>query len=586
MRVRLTFEDPLPPYRCWYEIPSSCSTVRDLQKVIRKGFELDKVCKTTRLDLDGFFLLPASTIAGSLRDGDMLQVMIRKKCDYLPPRSLPAAGGKRQRDDIEASTGPQRKRQKQRKNKKLGPVGQQATGQAKTGQPVVSTTNITAGSQKQGSNNDNKRQNNTPSKKNNQPAKKNIPSPTKNNKTAKKGVQPAKDDQPAKKNKQSTQTKGQASKNGPSKTSQLTKNKNHGGNMQARKGPPSLPAKQSSANGTSKKSQKVATFEAQEHESDSSSSSSDSSDTESSSDSSSSSSDESDTTESNPSEVDTDSASESDSNSKGTSKKSSVPVPPGTGSLQTKMRNNRRKRKREFAALAQMTQESISSSVLPHGEGTKTMTLPVTTTFSKPQLQSTGMKDSHSPPKIVMTTVELEDRDLVSKKHSATPITRITRSSTSRNNKDALEKSPLVHVHTNEGDGHTGLLAVVRQDRQDDDELDFDAPPRDYEALHKLDGYPEVGDVIAYKTLEMSPDYTPVISDFKEARVLKFSEADMTAEVQLARKFRMPVEVDDAGQPVLGKFEIYDEEEIERARRGIVILDVLSLADYRMVSKK
>jgi len=73
MRVRLSFEEPLPPYKCWYEVPATCSTIKDLQRSIRKGFKLDKVCKTTRLDLDGFFLLPASSIVGSLNDGDLLQ---------------------------------------------------------------------------------------------------------------------------------------------------------------------------------------------------------------------------------------------------------------------------------------------------------------------------------------------------------------------------------------------------------------------------------------------------------------------------------------------------------------------------------
>lgn len=73
MRIRLTFEDPLPAYKCWYEVPASCSTIHDLQRAVRKGFNLDQYCKTTRLDLDGFFLLPASTIAGSLKDGDLLQ---------------------------------------------------------------------------------------------------------------------------------------------------------------------------------------------------------------------------------------------------------------------------------------------------------------------------------------------------------------------------------------------------------------------------------------------------------------------------------------------------------------------------------
>lgn len=73
MRIRLAFEAPLPAYKCWFEVPEACKTVHDLQKAIRKGFKLDDLCKTTRLDLDGFYLLPTSTIAGSLKDSDLLQ---------------------------------------------------------------------------------------------------------------------------------------------------------------------------------------------------------------------------------------------------------------------------------------------------------------------------------------------------------------------------------------------------------------------------------------------------------------------------------------------------------------------------------
>lgn len=84
----------------------------------------------------------------------------------------------------------------------------------------------------------------------------------------------------------------------------------------------------------------------------------------------------------------------------------------------------------------------------------------------------------------------------------------------------------------------------------------------------------------------MGPSYQPIISDFKEATVLSSSMSDMTAEVQLARQFRTPVQLDDDGKPILGKFDIYDEEEFERTRRGIVSLDILGLADCRIISKR
>ena len=45
------------------------------------------------------------------------------------------------------------------------------------------------------------------------------------------------------------------------------------------------------------------------------------------------------------------------------------------------------------------------------------------------------------------------------------------------------------------------------------------------------------------------------------------------------------MELDDEGLPILGKFDVYDDEQIEMARRGIVVLDMLSLHDCRILSQ-
>lgn len=43
------------------------------------------------------------------------------------------------------------------------------------------------------------------------------------------------------------------------------------------------------------------------------------------------------------------------------------------------------------------------------------------------------------------------------------------------------------------------------------------------------------------------------------------------------------MELDGDGLPVLGKFDIYDKDELDRTMSGIVTLDLLSLADCRHI---
>ncbi|KAF9569515.1 hypothetical protein EC968_002602 [Mortierella alpina] len=599
MRVKLTFEDPLPPYKCWYEIPASCSTVHDLQKAIRKGFELNKICKTTRLDLDGFFLLPASSIAGSVKEGDLLQVMIRKKNDHLPPRSLPAVGGKRPRDELEPVADPMAKRRRNRRNRNKS----KQTAQTSTKQQMEKQLNAgqqpnksTAGNASAQGNNQNAKK--SGSKQNSGDIKEKTPD-------AKKGTQKQKNDRVSKKSNNSGKTNsvttsGQAQRGGRSTTKVQAQKKT----QEPKKGlnPSSKLTKQTNVTGAVANASKAvpqmvkasadsSSSSSSSDDSDSDSSDSDSSDSsDSDSSSSSSSSDDEDSThESDTTELSaTEAAHDSESDQDGDATGSRTMVPPGAGSLQTKLRNNRRKLQRKKEVLARMDEAIKEGKDIVHtspdgaasGAGKqKPQSLHQNITAPSPAAVKSSPPKT---PKVVMTTIQLEDKDLMSKKRNSMPTQRVTRSSSKGRNTDSAESTA---VTTTGKEVEDAQLATTNGQKENTD--DFDAPLRDYDGLPKLEALSvEIGNVIGYKTLELGADYNPIISDFKEAKVLKLFQGESSAEVQLARRFRSPVMLDEEGQPVLGKFDIYNEEEFERARRGIVLLDLLSLADCRMVAQK
>ncbi|KAF9930712.1 hypothetical protein BGZ67_005686 [Mortierella alpina] len=593
MRVKLTFEDPLPPYRCWYEIPASCSTVHDLQKAIRKGFELNKVCKTTRLDLDGFFLLPASSIAGSIKDGDLLQVMIRKKNDHLPPRSLPAVGGKRSRDEPEPALVPLAKRRRKYRNQNKAKQTAQTSANRQTekrpseGQQPNKSIGGNAAAR---SNNQNAKKRG--SKQNNSDAKEKTPD-------TKKGAQKQKTNQASKKSNDSVKTtsvttSGQAKK-GSNPTTKVQAQKK---TQEPKSGlnPLPKPTKQTGVARAMANTTKIMAQTAKVPTNITSSSSSDCSDSDS-SDSDSSDSSDSDSSGSSSSSDGEGSTrddaqdSESDSDSDGDASGVNTKVPPGRGSLQTKLRNNRRKLQRKKEVLARLDESIKNGKDIDHTplDGSASEADKQRPRSQASQRQSIAapspvvVKPSPSKtPKVVMTTIELEDKDLMTKKRNTMPVQRVTRSSSKGRNIDTTKSTPAASIVK---EGEEAQVATINGQKQDAD--DFDAPLRDYDMLPKLDAQSlEIGNVIGYKTLELGADYNPVISNFKEAKVLKLFQGECSAEVQLAYRFRTPVTLDEEGQPVLGKFDIYNEEEFKRAERGIVLLDLLSLADCRLVAKK
>lgn len=68
--------------------------------------------------------------------------------------------------------------------------------------------------------------------------------------------------------------------------------------------------------------------------------------------------------------------------------------------------------------------------------------------------------------------------------------------------------------------------------------------------------------------------------------MISFSEADMEAQVLLNPRFRKVIEMDLEGRPILGKFDIYDEDIIERTQQGIAIVSWKDLMDCRVVSRE
>ncbi|KAI1297439.1 hypothetical protein EDD11_007129 [Mortierella claussenii] len=527
MRVRLVFEEPLPQYKCWYEVPRSCDTIKELQKSIRKGFRLDLYCKTTRLDLDGFFLLPGSTVAGSLKDGDLLQYVNR-------------CGKKRSSKELEMVQSSSKKRKRTTMPnlaKPLKPVQESSQKlNAKSLNSDSTPGRDTTMADRKGAAVKNPRRRNSErhaTRPNQQGLQRKINPASSNGKSY---VPPAKD-----------------------KLQQQI--------------PTSIKPKRDSKD-TSTLNQ---VLKASSTSSESSSSDTDSNDSSDSSDSS-------DTS-------DSDSDSDSDLDTPGCPTTAS-PLPvqpvskavPGGGSSKTKARNARRRLQKASSVSSRNPLEPQNLQVAPlqpveNSPGSSLQ-------FASPSAL-TPPKSSTLPstPKIIMTTVALRDVGRTVKKSKAVSMTSATQSTQDVDHRFKEHKARDIKAGDIKAVINVKLATTAKNDGPNTGETELDAPLRDYDSLPKLEGHPNVGDIIAFKTLEIGPSYTPVISDFKEAKVTKFSESEMVAEVQLDRRFRTPFETDSEGQPIMGKFDIYDEDQVERVRRGIMSLDMLSLADCRVVSK-
>lgn len=78
-------------------------------------------------------------------------------------------------------------------------------------------------------------------------------------------------------------------------------------------------------------------------------------------------------------------------------------------------------------------------------------------------------------------------------------------------------------------------------------------PPKEYNLLPAIVGYPRAGDKIAFKRLEIGDDYTPRLSNFIEAKVISFKEDSK----QLTMKVTSPKN----NRRKEGKFELFYEND-------------------------
>ncbi|RKO94780.1 hypothetical protein BDK51DRAFT_34253 [Blyttiomyces helicus] len=113
-------------------------------------------------------------------------------------------------------------------------------------------------------------------------------------------------------------------------------------------------------------------------------------------------------------------------------------------------------------------------------------------------------------------------------------------------------------------------------------------PKKDYEAMPEIKGQPRVGTVIAYRILEMSADYCPIISDHKEATILSYVPLTRQITLRLAPPPDLPSHsrTDEEDDTPLRKFELPPDDEIVidgGEFQEVVTLDFEGMVDPRQV---
>ncbi|KAJ3177756.1 hypothetical protein HDU87_004278 [Geranomyces variabilis] len=110
------------------------------------------------------------------------------------------------------------------------------------------------------------------------------------------------------------------------------------------------------------------------------------------------------------------------------------------------------------------------------------------------------------------------------------------------------------------------------------------APRKDYESMPLFSNRPVVGQVLAYKLLELSQSCTPEISDYKEATVMAYDNKRglITLQPVLDNRDAQGDAVSDARSRLLPASD--DEWVVEGLPSEVVILDMGALMDARIVS--
>lgn len=451
--------------------------------------------------------------------------MIRRKGDSLPPRHLPVSGGKKRSSNDAGLLDTDRKSSKKMKcspNKKpLAPPAKQGNAQRQPGQSQQKQqqqSNAQNNKKKNGQNNKKAQQHSdNKSQQDGQPLTSNVSG---NNTGAQgKGNKNNKANTASNTNsnaKSNTNNKTQISK-GPKNNSPATRMPDHCVNekRKVRFTPESASQRK-----------KAATTETS---SDGDSSDSDSSDSESSSSSSSESSDSNNN--------DSDSSDESTSGSKSNKSETKAVITrviPGKGKGATKSRNARRKvlkqKMAEVREEADAGSNSDTSASNPLKRDYKAGTRPVDSTpttsgkaakiaapqvngkdsaqdnkkkatapqvngkATAPQANGKATAQASAPPKVIMTSVDLKDSELVTKSNPK----RVTRSS---------QKKPSGVTQEAPATPQPGILRqknsqnnkTVAAEKGADDTSEVDTTPRDYNSLPKSEDNLTVGDVIAFK---------------------------------------------------------------------------------------
>ena len=106
----------------------------------------------------------------------------------------------------------------------------------------------------------------------------------------------------------------------------------------------------------------------------------------------------------------------------------------------------------------------------------------------------------------------------------------------------------------------------------------------DYSKQPRLSRAPQKGDHVAFKILELSLDYQPTISDYKEAVVRSFEPISQTIQLKLAPQFVRPVLRDEEGTPI-SKLELFTDELVSEAYSDLLRTTLPELIDVRLVSR-
>lgn len=107
---------------------------------------------------------------------------------------------------------------------------------------------------------------------------------------------------------------------------------------------------------------------------------------------------------------------------------------------------------------------------------------------------------------------------------------------------------------------------------------------RDYASLPALLGAPRIGDMIAFKVLELSADCTPQFSDYKEATVLTFDAESMNIQLELTES-TLKQERKRAVERSHGKLSMpMEDEQAELQCAKEIELSLQSMVEPKLVS--